>query len=229
MLHAQDNGILFAVIAFTAIILLLLMLLIMFVLVQQKKKLTHKNEIDLLHARYSRTLLETQLEIQEQTLSNISQEIHDNIGQVLSLAKLQLATIDLSNSAALEGKVQDAKQLVGKAIQDLRNLSHGMNTDFINDLGLCKALENELDIIGKSGLYQTNMKVEGPIRRFDKQKELILFRIVQEVLNNTLKHAKASAIEISIQYLAEEARITITDDGQGFDTSGGYAPQAGNS
>jgi two-component system, NarL family, sensor kinase len=162
-------------------------------------------------------LLRTQLEIQEQTLKNISQEIHDNIGQVLSLAKLNLNRMDPSKPNDLEEKIKDSKNLVGKAIQDLRDLSKTLNTDNIESIGLLKAIGYELDMIGKTGSHQTDLKTKGNIIRLDAQKELILFRIVQEVLNNILKHADAGNISVQANYESRQLELVIDDDGNGFD------------
>jgi two-component system NarL family sensor kinase len=183
----------------------------------RKKQRNNQAEKEELKLSFRQEILQAQLEIQEQTMQNISQEIHDNIGQVLSLAKLHLATMDLSFDKLLEEKVQDSKYLVGKAIQDLRNLSHSMNTEYIHETGLPGALQYELELIAKSGSYETFFSAEGTPQKLDKQKELILFRIVQEVLNNIIKHAGAKKINVQVNYLAEQVEVIIADDGRGFD------------
>ena len=100
---------------------------------------------------FQQTLLQTQLEIQEQTLKTISEEIHDNIGQALSLAKLKLNTVDFTKQEQLIEKITDSKNLVSKAIQDLRDLSRSLNTDNIAAMGLIRAIEYELELFRKSG------------------------------------------------------------------------------
>ena len=80
-----------------------------------------------MQSQFQQSLLQTQLEIQEQTLKNISEEIHDNVGQVLSLAKLNLFTFENDK----EPKLQSTTNLVSKAINDLRNLSRSMHGDII--------------------------------------------------------------------------------------------------
>jgi two-component system NarL family sensor kinase len=161
--------------------------------------------------------MSTQLEIQEQTLKNISQEIHDNIGQVLSLAKLNLATTDIDQKEAARQKVDDSKNLVAKAIQDLRDLSKSLNTDYVTDMGLARSIEYELEMLKKTGSFDTDFEIEGGVYKLEKQKELILFRIVQEVLNNVIKHAKASRIAIKLCYQADHFSLKVMDNGQGFD------------
>jgi len=166
---------------------------------------------------YQEQLLQSQLEIQEQTLQNISQEIHDNIGQVLSLTRLNLGTMDLNQPIALQQKIDDSTMLIGKVIQDLRDLSKSLNTDYVKEMGLLQAIEYELEMIRKSGAYETTINVNGLPFKAEAQKELIIFRIVQEVINNIIKHAKATEILFQADYHPTGIHLTITDNGNGFD------------
>lgn len=189
---------------------------IFFLLMYMRRKTRNTLEKQQLQAQFQQEMLRSQLEIQEQTLKIISQEIHDNIGQVLSLAKLNLNTIDLTKQEALKEKIFDSKTLVSKAIQDLRDLSKTMNTDNIEAIGLLRALEYEIQMIRKAGIAAT-LNVDGRTIRLEPQKELIVFRIVQETVNNIIKHAEANAIDISVTYSDGEIKLTVTDDGKGFD------------
>lgn len=166
---------------------------------------------------FQQELLRAQLEIQEQTFRNISQEIHDNIGQVLSLAKLNLATIDVPDNKALEGKILDSKELVGKAIRDLRDLSHNLRTDHITEIGFARAVAGEMDSLRKSGLFETTLVIKGQPETIGPQKEWILFRIVQELLRNIIKHARASHILLLLHYEPGTLRLEVEDNGAGFD------------
>ncbi len=191
-------------------------ILILVAYINQRKK-KHFEEKQMMHSIFQQELLRTQLEIQEQTFKTISQEIHDNIGQVLSLAKLNLNTLDFTKEEATKEKTSSAKELVAKAIQDLRDLSKTLNTENIASLGLIKAIEQQLQMLDKTGI-QTNLQILGAIVALEPQKELILFRIIQEALNNIIKHAKASAIKIRAEY-GKNLKIMIDDNGGGFDTN----------
>lgn len=182
--------------------------------------MAHLNEKKLITTQFQQELLRTQLEIQEQTLKNISQEIHDNIGQTLSLAKLNLSTVDLQKENA-QDKILSSKEMVSKAIHDLRNLSRSLNTDSIQSSGLVKAIETELSIIEHAGLFKTAFSTNGTITRMDPKKELILFRIVQEAINNIIKHSGANRILVHLDFAAEELRIEVNDNGSGFDAAAG--------
>jgi signal transduction histidine kinase len=149
----------------------------------------------------------------------MSQEIHDNIGQVLSLAKLNINTMSGASPELLEGKINDSKHLISKAIQDLRDLSRSLNTDYVIEMGLLRSVEYELELIKKTGTLETILRVEGKPYRLEQQQELILFRIVQEILHNIIKHAKATQIDVFVQYEPELFTLTVSDNGVGFDAS----------
>lgn len=191
--------------------------IVYFIFLYRKRQKINGMEKHELHLQFQKILLQAQLEIQEQTFRNISQEIHDNIGQILSLAKLNLSSIELNEQADCRGMAISAKQLVSKAIQDLRDLSKSLNTDYVSGMGLATAIEYELRLIRKTDLYETELDIAGNVSAFDKQRELILFRIVQEVLNNIIKHAHATVIRVALEYGSELFRLTVTDNGQGFD------------
>jgi signal transduction histidine kinase len=142
-----------------AISAMLAIIILMFFLFYQIKHYLQICEKDQLLARFQQELLKTQLEIQDQTLKNISKEIHDNIGQVLSLAKLNLNTTDVSNFDATY-KIITSKDLVGKAILDLRGLLRNLGSDKITKMGLYGAIENELEQIKKTDLYQTRLETD---------------------------------------------------------------------
>ncbi|MDX2046132.1 MAG: sensor histidine kinase [Chitinophagaceae bacterium] len=212
-----NQDLIIVVFAATLVFVILAFFAVLFLLIHKKKQKRSFQEKLQLQSQFSQTLLQSQLEIQEQTLKNISQEIHDNIGQALSLAKLNLNTMSLDEPDKLLQKIGNSKELVSKAIVDLRDLSRSLNTDYVEEMGLIRSVEYELEMIRKSGTLQTRLEITGQVYRFDKQKELITFRIVQEVLNNIIKHAKAYNINVHAGYSSGRLELTITDDGQGVD------------
>ncbi len=191
----------------------------------RKNKLIRDKRI--MQTKFEQELLQTQLEIQEQTLKTISQEIHDNVGQVLSLAKLNLNTLQFSEGEDRQVKIDNSISLVGKAINDLRDLSRSMNGDKIADLGLHEAIENELKIIQNTGQFATRVTVSGKPYKLQPQSEMVIFRIVQECLNNILKHSKAKNISADIVYQPGNYKLNIRDDGAGFDKKALTASRTG--
>lgn len=190
-------------------------LVIFFLVMFMKRKTRNLLEKQQMHTAFSETLLQAQLEIREQTLKSISQEIHDNIGQVLTLAKLNLGTMETAEPVIRE-KLLITRQLVAKAIVDLRDLSRSFNTDHIAAIGFQAAIEYELGLIQKTAGITTSLSVSGEPFRINPQKELILFRIVQEVFNNAMKHAEAGSIKIALSFHDDKLELCIKDNGKGF-------------
>lgn len=181
---------------------------------QRKNKLV-KDKI-LMKANFDQELLQTQIEIQEQTLKTISEEIHDNIGQVLSLAKLNLNTVGKISDHHLQLKIDNTKELVSKAINDLRDLSRSLHGDKMTDTGLEEAISNELKILQNTGQYDTHLNISGKTYALGAQKEMVLYRIVQEALHNSVKHAKAKNFNVQMDFQPGVFSLSIKDDGKGF-------------
>jgi len=202
----------------TVIVLIFLgiMYLVTLVFYNNKKNRMIKEKLTM-QTQFQQTLLQTQLEIQEQTFKNISQEIHDNIGQVLSLVKLNINTMELDKPEPLQEKIDNSRTLITKAIQDLRDLSKSLNTDYVIELGLMRSIEYELEMIQRTVNCEIAFTANGKAYRLERQQELILFRIVQEVLHNIIKHSKATAINVTAVFEPETFTLTIADNGIGFD------------
>lgn len=191
--------------------------LLSYLFTTKKNKLIQEKQ--LMKTQFEQELLQTQIEIQSQTLQTISQEIHDNVGQVLSLVKLNLGTFENTESTFNQTKINDTKQLVSKAINDLRDLSRSLYGNKIAELGLVDAIGNELKILQKSGQFKTSFIVTGKPFKLEPQKEMVIYRILQESLNNAIKHSKAQHINVALKYSAGLFRLIIADDGIGFYTN----------
>ncbi len=200
----------------TFIFLLAPLALVIYITVYNKRKKKHIEEKEHLKTIFEQELLKTQIEVQEQTLSNVGREIHDNITQVLSFVKLNLALAGNLNSETQQKKITESRDLIARAINDLRHLSKSLNFEHIMQHGLLNALQTEADRINNSGIIQINLRIEGESYSLGADRELVFFRIFQEALNNTLKHAAATRINITLQYSEQLFNLTIQDDGMGF-------------
>jgi signal transduction histidine kinase len=167
---------------------------------------------------FYKQLLNTRLEIQEKTYKSISEELHDNIGQVLTLAKLHLNTIQSASAGEDHENILAARELISKCIQDIRNLSKTLDTQAIEALGFVKAIEMELRTLKKLREIEYIFELKGEPERLAPERELILFRIVQEAIQNIIKHANASQIRILVEYNEYALLLTIVDNGIGFNS-----------
>ncbi len=118
------------------------------------------------------------MEIQEQTFNDISQEIHDNVGQILSLAKVQINIMNESETMSRD-MLNEVKENVGKALADLRDIAKSMSNERIKDLSIQMAVSNEVDRINKSGVCIVNIYNDGEEKKMGEHKKLILYRIIQ--------------------------------------------------
>ena len=203
----------------TLVLLTLFCFIVVFLFLYKNRQSKHRYEIRAMEDRYGREILVAQLEIREQTLKYISQELHDNLGQVLSLAILHLSALELNDTRASMERIDLISDLVRKAISDLRNLSRSLDADKIEQGGLIEVLRFEMDILRKAGLYEVSFDLIGEEKRIVSSREIVLFRIVQEVLNNFIRHAQATRVGMTVIYGEASITVTVSDNGIGFDTT----------
>ena len=213
----EDFHVLFIVVIGTFLLMLLATLIVASVLFYRRSQRKSSKAIEDLRNSVQKEILLAELEIKENTLNTIAQEIHDNIGQVLSLAKLNLSKVLIAESATDYDKVNATKNLIGKAIQDLRNLSKTLNTSYIGDHSLSQLVLMDAELIEKTGDYRVVANVTGDEKQLAVQHQLIIYRIVQEALSNIIKHAKGDRIDIWLKYFPDSFQLVIKDNGVGFD------------
>ncbi len=208
------NEVFLAVLLTTVIFLFLSIAIVFLMLYFQKKKFQYAKEKGELEKQYGEQLLQSRLEMQEQTFETISDEIHDNVGQLLSLAKLQLSILE-QNEISDKSLITEIKGNVGNALTDLRDIAKSLSTSRIQELSLLQAVEQELQRIGRAGVIVCKVAVTGNEQQIAEQKKIIIFRIVQESLQNILKHAQATTINVEFDF-SEQLNIIIEDNGVGF-------------
>lgn len=214
--NLNNNAISFVVIGTGLFFGLLVCSIIYFVVLYRNKQQKNEKEQEELQINFRQELLKMQLEVQEQTLNYVSAEIHDNITQILSFVKLTLGSIASGIEDDKKAKVNETRELVAQTITDLRDLSKSMSFEYISSQGLIRTIEKEVVRVNKSGLLNIHLEQEGNSYPLGEQRELVLFRIFQETLNNTLKHAGAKHLKIMLHYQADLFNLTLEDDGSGF-------------
>ncbi len=187
-----------------------------FIVLYRNRQVKNKKEQEEREAIYQQELLKTQVEIQEQTFEQISKEIHDNITQVLSFVKLTLRSLGNALDEPNKIKLEDTRELLSQTIIDLRDMSKSMSFEHIASAGLAKTIEKEVERMNKSDVIRVSYVTEGKIYSLGEQRELVLFRILQESMNNALKHSGAQHFNISLLYRDDFFNLTLEDDGSGF-------------
>jgi PAS domain S-box-containing protein len=166
-----------------------------------------------------RKILSAVIKAEEQERERISRDLHDGLGPLLSTIKLyvnELESGDTDPGEKLE-MLKQTNELINEAISGTRSISNNLSPHLIMDFGLVKAVES---FCKKVNLAQkTKIHFESSIgeKRFDQTIEIVLYRVITELINNTIKHARATKIEIYLEIIDETLQLTYLDDGIGFD------------
>jgi two-component system, NarL family, sensor kinase len=204
----------------TLTLLVFVLFLVLIVIEYRKRQVRHITEKLELKHQYQNEVMQTQLEVQEQSFKYISEELHDNIAQTLSLVRLKLyRTADKATDQVLKQNVEGSNELLGNVLDGLRNLSHVLNGSLVSKLGLQESLEKELSYVRDVNEMQADMSIIGTVYELPAEKRLLVFRIVQEAINNAIKHGKARRLNIILVYQTYQLTLKIEDNGRGFDTS----------
>lgn len=215
----QNTGKEFYIIITIAVLLALMLVgfIVTMLFLYQRRRHQQEQELAQVKDQYEQEALKSQLEIQENTLKTISQELHDNIGQMLSVVKISLAVLPLDKQHEAFDPIQNSRQILNKAIVDLSNLTKSLHTDRITEIGLAESIGFEVDAVRKSGILDIQYEVKGTEIHFDDQKKIFLFRMFQEILNNILKHSQANTVKITLDYPGDNKfALSIQDNGVGF-------------
>jgi signal transduction histidine kinase len=201
----------------TLLLLVLGSIIVYFLFLYQRKRFRHQREMIQLREMFNQTLLQSKLEIQEQTLNHISKEIHDHFSPGLWSVKTALKFTLPEEPGAARKKLDESVEQLQQMYDQMRALSLSLNTDQIMRVGLKQSLQNELNRLNKFGEYQTNFILKGSEAYIDPEKSIILFRICQEILNNIVKHASANIINLTMDFTGDHILMIISDNGTGFD------------
>jgi len=168
--------------------------------------------------------LSWQIAIQEESYQQISSELHDNACQTILLAIINLQRIEKNNPSI---KVSDTIELLEETLREIHHLSRSLNGELILSIGLHAALKKQLDRMRDVCGMQTSFVIQGKQQHLSEEMELIIYRIVQEALNNVLKHAKATRVDIVMNFLEQELCVKVIDNGRGFNQRSGKVESAG--
>lgn len=190
---------------------------IVYILIQNRRKKKHIEEKTQMQQTFAAELLKTQLEVQEQTMQTIGADLHDNIGQLLSLTSLTLNSIEINEVNKAQQKIDAALDLNSRSIKELRLLGKLLQGEQLIGNGLPEAIGFEIAWIEKTGQFTVTYSAENIVgKNSNADKDLLIFRILQEILNNIIKHAFATQIKIKLDCRNNNLSLTVEDNGVGF-------------
>lgn len=198
----------------TVVILLLIVLIIMALFISQRRKFRYQQQLVGLKHTYEQEVLRTQLETQAQTFETISQELHDNVGTLVSMAMVHLNSMEVTEKE--KNRCLETNSLLDEAMNILRDISRSLNPENIQKRGLNQSIANELQRLDKTRRFKTDFFTQGKEFAMSSEKQLILFRIVQESLNNVVKHSGGDRVSVSVVFDEPGIEIAIQDNGKGF-------------
>lgn len=211
----ENNATTLLLITSITVLVLVVVIVVIFTIFQNRKikYLFRQKEREQL---FKREIIRAQLESREQTLQNISWELHDNVGQLLSVAIMQLNMVLPKTNGRSNDILQETSEILTNSLQEIRSISKILNTEYIKNIGLCEAIKNELKRLNKLNKIEATLNQNSECEAIDKKHQIILFRILQEFLSNSVKHSKSSKLEVSIDYSDKFLAIKATDNGIGF-------------
>lgn len=170
-------------------------------------------------ARHEQALLNQRLEVQAQAMDIIAQELHDNLGQLLGLTRrgLTRAQAHYGNDQGRD-VLEKSIQNLTRAIHDVRQFSHSLNSSGFREQGLLTTLARDLEAFQDASGILTEWTVAGTPVSLTPERELVLYRMIQEALQNILKHAHATRVTVSCSFNERSLTTIITDNGCGFTT-----------
>jgi len=214
MPEKQEDILVTIIISSVFFVLLAVFLLVMLYLFLRKQRQNQKEKEEMKN-RFEQTIIKSQLEIQNQTLNYIGAEIHDDTAQVVYLSMLRIANL---KKQVDEKEKEEIYNFLKKVWNDLRNISHSLINNNFHQIGFVESLEQLLHNINKTGKYQCFLTIDEDVNLelLDKSVDIILYRMIQEVINNTLKHASCDKINVHIGKVNEQLKVEIKDNGIGF-------------
>ena len=205
----QERDITTILIVSTIVIVLVNVFIVVLFSVFQKRKNKLLEQQEEAKKKFESEIAESQIEIREETLRNISWELHDNIGQLLTLAKIQLQNATPEN-------IGEVSETITKSLNELRSLSKLINPEAIKEIQLKEAIQLEIDRFNRLNFIKSELKILGKEQKINEKSSIIIFRILQEFFSNTIKHSKASKLDVTLEYTEGELQITAKDNGIGF-------------
>lgn len=202
----------------TFAMLLLAGAIFFFFIVYQKRLLKKELEINLIKAEQQEKILKNTVQEQEKERKRISQDLHDEVGAMLSVVKLNVGRIEKKIEDEKPRKLAtETKLYLDEVITQVRRISRDLMPPSLEKLGLSFALEEMVTWINKSDQIKVYLSKSGEPFRFEIKKELAVFRIIQELVNNALKHSNATHISIKSRFTDKYLAVSVTDDGDGFE------------
>lgn len=175
------------------------------------------DRVDLQRQTLNRRILSAVLRTEERSRLHFSKEMHDGLGPLLSSAKMSLSALSPEGFSPEQQEIlRGTAYVIDEAIRSVREISNNMSPQVLNDFGLAQGVKNfvsrSVSLHGVEIAYTTNLRAE----RFDKDVEVIIYRVICELINNSLKHSLCTLITLSLTLKGKDLHLEYKDNGKGF-------------
>ena len=193
--------------------LLLVAAIIIFMVFYQKKMIQEQVKRQEMELEYQQKMMVAALESQENERRRVSSDLHDSIGAMLSAIRLGLVTI--GKRMQNPNEIEEAKEMLDETISSVRRISRDLMPSTLEKFGIAHAIKELCDRFQSTSQLPIHYSESGELKKMDSKQELMIFRIVQELLNNAIKHSKARNISVTL-FTTASFQIVVEDDGVGF-------------
>src|SRR5579871_254477 len=191
--------------------------LIVFIIFHQRKVIRYQLRLQRMEQDQQKLLLNASIRLQEEERQRIAADLHDDAGPLLATARLYLNEnlVNLDKTTQLQS-IYNAKQIIDDTIQLIRNISHSLMPPTLKNFGLESAVNDLFQKISSSGSMNASSRFHDYRERMQPENELIIFRVIQELINNILKHSNASFIHLTQNTNNNKFFIRLHHDGRGL-------------
>lgn len=209
----QDNFTLIFLVASTGM-MVLAGSIVVFVVFYQKRMLQEQFKRQALIFDHQQKMMQAELESQESERRKLAADLHDSIGGMLSTIRVGITTV--ARALPDPHAIDETKQMLDDTISSVRRISRDLMPSTLEKFGLTHALRELCERVEATAKIKIAFSENGDIHQLDPQRALMIFRIAQELLNNAIKHAQASNVEVKLS-TTEKIELIVQDDGIGFD------------
>jgi len=207
----------FNIIVGIAVMLLFFASMLIVFIFSQRKKLKYQKDMQNLRETQQNQLIEAAVRSEEIERHRIAETLHDEVGAILSSSKLHLQGIKTTSLDDRDKLLHEkGKELLDEGIQKVRGISHNLHSNILKEFGLNEAIQHFMSTITQGTLIKASTSLDANYTTQNPENDISIYRMVQELVNNILKHAHVKKIEISSTYVSNQLVVTIFHDGNGL-------------
>lgn len=205
------------IVLINAILFTFIVGVVFFILQYRKRKILHGQEVSQMIEKHNQELLLSQMQVQQQAMQDVGKEIHDNLGQKLTLASIYLHKVVRNFKDIKQEQIEEVNTILDESLREIRRLSISLIKSDVQHLSLADLVANDLKRL--ENLYKVKSKLvcSNQLPPMSSFYIINIHRIIQEFIQNSIKHAQPSLIEIGFQFQNNQLILTCQDDGKGFD------------